>query len=584
MTTGRVAARWRLVQAPAAAVEALVSSLDITRVTAQVLAGRGFREPEAARRFLHPSLDDLHDPFRLAGLAKALERIKHAIANRERVLLYGDYDVDGTTSLVMLRKAIELAGHQAAIEVPNRLREGYGLHVPVVERAAEQGVRLLVSLDTGIRAHQALRRARELGLDAIVVDHHLPDRELPPALAIINPHQPGCHYPDKDLCAAGLTFKLVQALFRSLGWSPERQRRMLVSFLKVAAIGTVADVAPLVGENRVIVKYGLEGLRSVRNLGLRELLRVAGFSEGEAISAGHVAFRLAPRLNAAGRMADALEVVNLLMTEDPEEARQIAARLHGLNRQRQDAELEIMQQVFEQCLRTPPTAEQAALVFSAPEFHQGVVGIVAARLVERFHRPVFVLREDPAEGIAEGSGRSIPAFHLLEALEAMPDLFLRYGGHRQAAGVVLPLERVEEFRRRLNRFAATRLKPEDLRPCLQLEAHVRLSDLTDRTAAELLALAPFGCGNPSPVLGVMDAEVAAPPTILKQRHLRFALRQGEASLQVKAWDFAERLAEVQPGARVDAAITIEPDPYSAGRGGPGWSATLRDLRPAQTMV
>jgi len=584
MRPAGVPARWRMLPHDPAQASRLSAHLGLTPPAARVLAARGYAEPDSARRFLEAPLADLHDPFALKGMREALARLRQAIASRESILLYGDYDVDGAASLVMLRKAIELAGHQAAVYVPHRLREGYGLHPEAIERAAAGGVRLLFSLDTGVRAHEAVRRARQLGLDVIVADHHLPDRELPPALAVLNPRQPDCCYPEKNLCAAGVTFKLVQALLSSLGWPSSKLLRMLESFLKLAAIATVADVAPLTGENRIIVKHGLEGLRSVRNPGLRELLKVAGFAEGEALTAEQVAFRLAPRLNAAGRMADAIEGVNLLLAEDEARARELAARLHTLNRRRQDAETESIRSILEECLRTPVTEQDAALVFSGPEFHRGVVGIVAGRLVERFHRPVFVLGEDPVQGLAQGSGRSIPAFHLLEALEAMPDLFLRYGGHRQAAGVTLPAERVEEFRRRLNAYAAARLKPEDFRPELELDASLGLSELNERAAAELLRLAPFGFGNPPPRFLISAAEVAAPPAVFKERHLRVCLRQGERLLSLKAWGFAERASELAPGARVDAAVAFEPDSFSAQRGGPGWSAVLEDVRPAQPSV
>lgn len=584
MPTATARARWRLAQPDPEQVRLLAACLGVGVPTARVLAARGYLDPAEAHRFLNPSLDDLFDPFRLKGLREALDRLRRAVARRESILLYGDYDVDGATSLVMLRKAIELAGHQAAIHVPHRLREGYGLHREAVEKAAAEGVRLLISLDTGIRAIEAIGRARELGVDVIVADHHLPERELPAALAIVNPRQPGCAYPEKNLCAAGITFKLVQALLGTFDWPAAKVRRMLESFLKLAAIGTVADVAPLTGENRIIVKYGLDGLRSVRNPGLRELLRVAGFAEGAAVSAAQVAFRVAPRLNAAGRMAEALAAVELLLTEDPERARQIADELHGLNRERQGAEMEMIRSILEDCLRVPVSDQQAALVFSSPQFHRGVVGIVASRLVERFHRPVFVLGEDRQEGVAQGSGRSIPGFHLLEALEAMDELFLRYGGHRQAAGVTLPIERVEEFRRRLNHYAAARLKPEDFRPQLEIDAPLALAELNEGSVAELLRLAPFGFGNPAPAFLLAGAEVVGPPLAFKERHLRVRLRQSGRVLTVKAWGFAERARELAAGARVDAVITVEPDSFATRPDRPGWSATLRDVRPAQAMV
>lgn len=569
----RARARWRVAAADPEQVRRLAAEAGVTFPVARVLAARGFRDAGQLRRFLYPCWEDLHDPFRLKDMDVALARLQGAIARRESILLYGDYDVDGATSVAMLRKAIELAGHRAAFQLPHRLRDGYGLHREAVERAAAEGVRLLVSLDTGVRAAEAIRRAAELGVDVIVVDHHLPDRELPPALAVLNPRRPDCEYPEKDLCAAGVTFKLIQALLATLGWPASKVRRMLESFAKLAAIGTVADVAPLIGENRVLVKFGLEGLRSVRNPGLRELLKVAGFSEGEALTAAQVAFRLAPRLNAAGRMADAVAVVNLLLTEDAEHARRIAAQLQEWNRQRQGAENDIIREILDQCLRVPVTDEQAALVFSAPSFHRGVVGIVASRLVERFHRPVFVLGEDPESGVAQGSGRSIPAFHLLQALEAMPELFLRYGGHRQAAGVTLPCERVAEFRRRLNAYAAERLRPEDLEAEIELDGTLELSELNERVFSELLAVAPFGYGNPPPLFLLAQAEVAGPPVIFKERHLKLRLRQGPKAVSLKAWDFAERVAELPAGARVDAAVALRDQGF-----------VLLDVRPAQPTV
>ncbi len=579
----RAAARWRVLESGSARTLRLAAELGLSPLAARVLTARGLGDPAAARRFLRPSLDDLHDPFLMQDMPQAVERLRLAVARREPLLLYGDYDADGITSVVMLQKALELAGHRALTEIPHRLRDGYGLHVELLERAAQQGVRLVVSLDTGVRAANAVRRARDLGMDVIVVDHHLPDRQLPPALAVLNPRRSDCCYPEKNLCAAGLTLKLIQALLGALGWPAARVHRLVRSFLKMAAIATVADVAPLTGENRIIVTHGLEGLRSVRNPGLRELLRVAGLGEGEAITAEQVAFRLAPRLNAAGRMADANGVVRLLLTDDEEDARRVAEELQDWNRRRQETENDILRQVEEQCLRTPVRSEDAVLVFSGP-YHRGVLGIVAARLVERYQRPVFVLGELAAEGVAQGSGRSIPAFHLLEALEAMPDLFLHYGGHRQAAGVTLPLERLEEFRRRLNAYAAARLKPEDFQPSLEADTECSLAELNERSAAELLRLAPFGYGNPPPSLLLRDLTVAGAPSLFKERHLRVALRQGARTLVTKAWDFADRMAELEPGASLDAVIRIEADPFAAARGFPGWSAVLVDVRPAQASV
>ncbi|MGE5571202.1 MAG: single-stranded-DNA-specific exonuclease RecJ [Rhodospirillales bacterium] len=573
-------ARWLIPEIDRDRAGRLAASLGISPVAARVLAVRGYDDPDAARRFLNPSLDDLHDPYLMLGMSAAVERLRSAIGKREKILLYGDYDADGTISVVILKKAIELAGGAAEHHIPNRLRDGYGVHPEVIEAAAAAGTKLIVSVDTGIRAAEAVCRARSLGIDVIVTDHHLPDRNIPPALAVLNPNQPGCGYPDKNLCGAGVAFKLVQALLATLDWPAVKLRRITESFLKLVAIGTVADVVPLTGENRIIVKKGLEGLQSVRNPGLSALLSVAGFEPGSMPSAGQVAFRIAPRMNAAGRMADANDIVSLLLTDDHARARELAERLHSLNRERQETESAIVREILHECLAQPVTDEQAALVFCGRGWHRGVVGIVASRIVEKFHRPAFVLGEDPEQGIAQGSGRSIPNFHLLEALESMPELFLRYGGHRQAAGLSLAADRVDEFRRRLNVYAAARLTPEDFRPEIEVDSLLRLDEISERAVEDVLAMAPFGCGNPAPVFAVLDAEIAAPPCVMKEKHLRLVLRQNSHSLVLKAWNFAGRAGELQPGARVDAALMFDKDDYSASRGFPGWCAMLRDVRAA----
>jgi single-stranded-DNA-specific exonuclease len=563
-------------------IQELASSLRIRPLTAKVLAARGFTDPDSARRFLSPSLEHLHDPLLMTGMREALERLRCAIERREKVLIYGDYDVDGTTSIVILKKAIELAGGEASFHVPHRLRDGYGMRAEVIQRAAEDGVRLIISVDTGIRASAVVAAAGKLGIDVIVTDHHLPDAELPPAHAVLNPNRRDCQYPEKNLCGAGVTFKLVHALLRTLEWSPARLERMLKSFLKLVAVATVADVVPLTGENRVIVKHGLAGLNQVSNPGLRALLEVSGMLDGRAPSARQVAFQIAPRINAAGRMAHAEDVIHLFLTADLDRARELASQLHSLNQDRQETEAEIVRRVLEECEAFPVADTQCALVFAGPAWHRGVVGIVASRLVDRFCRPVFVLSDE--DGQAQGSGRSIANFHLLEALEAMPELFSRFGGHRQAAGVSLSSDRVAEFRERLNSYAAARLTPADFRPQLTIDSLVNLTELNDRAADELLDLAPFGFGNPTPVLGVLGATITANPVAVKERHLKVQMRQDGRSMFLTAWNFAERAAELASGSCVDAALTLEEDAYAVSRGWARWSAVLKDTRPAQATA
>jgi single-stranded-DNA-specific exonuclease len=541
---------------------------------------RGYCDAESARRFLQPSLDDLLDPSGMHGVTSAVARIRQAIERREKILIYGDYDVDGTTSVVILKKAIELSGGEAVFHVPHRLKDGYGMRTEVMERAASDGVRLVISVDTGIRAADAVRRGSELGIDVIVTDHHLPETELPPALAVINPNQPDCTYPSKSLCGVGVVFKLVHALLSSLEWPEAKLKRTLESFLKLVAIGTVADVVPLVGENRVIVRHGLAGLSVVRNPGLRALLEVAGIAEGTVPSAEQVAFRIAPRINAAGRMATANDVIELFLTNDEARARQIAGMLHELNVDRRETEADIVNAILKQCEAAPVTDENAALVFAGEGWHRGVLGIVASRLVERFHRPAMVLGIE--NGLAQGSGRSIAAFHLLNALESMPDLFVKFGGHEHAAGFTMASDRVSEFRERLNAYASGLLTPADFIPTLEIDAEASFAELTPKAIAEILSLAPFGHGNSVPVLICRGAEIAGDPAVMKEKHLRLVFRHGNKTMMMKAWNQADRVRDFVRGRKVDIAFRIEEDSFFAAMQGlPGWAFVLLDVRPAQ---
>jgi single-stranded-DNA-specific exonuclease len=569
--------RWLLPDPDSSAVDALASELRIGKPAARVLVHRGFTEVAAARRFLTPAFEDLHDPLAMRDMPQAVERLRKAIREQHKILIYGDYDADGTTSVVLLTKAIELAGGIAGYHVPHRLKDGYGMRPEVVETAAAEGVRLIISVDTGIRATEVVRRANELGIDVIVTDHHLPETELPPALAVLNPNRSDCCYPEKNLCGAGVAFKLVQALLAELGWPADKVRRLSESFLKLVAIATVADVVPLTGENRIIVKQGLSGLQKVRNPGLRALLDVAGFTGDKVPNARQVAFQIAPRMNAAGRMDTAKAVVEMFLTSDANQAREFAQQLHDHNTERQEVEAAIR----EICERVKVDDGAAALIYYSEDWHRGVLGIVASRMVERFHRPVFVLGRNPDDGLAQGSGRSIPAFHLLDALEAMPDLFLRFGGHAHAAGVTLDASRVAEFRERFNAYAAVRLRPEDFLPLVNIDAILELREISDRSLDEIFSLAPFGHSNPPPLFAALDVEVAGPPAVWSEKHLKVMVRKNGRTLSLKAWNFAERAAEFAAGARIDIAFSLEEDPYSAARGYPAWAAILREVRPAE---
>jgi single-stranded-DNA-specific exonuclease len=540
---------------------------------AGILWRRGLRDAESVARFLHPRIEDLHDPFLLRDMDRAVDRIHSAIGRRERIEIHGDYDVDGVTSTVILKKTLDLLGADAGWHIPHRLLDGYGLQTAAVEDAAARGIRLIISVDNGIRAHVAIARANELGVDVIVTDHHLPETALPAALAVVNPNRRDCAYPNPSLCGAGVAFKLAHAVLARAGWPEAKLYRMLESLLKLVAIATVADLVPLTGENRIIVKHGLNGLGEVRNAGLRALLEAGGFAAGRLPDATEVAFRVAPAINASGRMDSAGQAVRMFLTGDADEASRIARELFALNKERQTEERAIANEIFERCAAAPVTDRDAALVFWGEGWHRGVVGIVASRVVERFHRPAVVL--GVADGVAQGSGRSIEAFHLLEALESMGDLFTRFGGHAHAAGLTMPADALETFRERLRDRAAGRLTAEDLRPVVAIDAVVELGEIGDPLWQTLEQMAPFGMDNPRPVFAVRGAAFAGPPQIWKDDHLRVALRQGGRTLMMKGWGMAALAAELRETKAVDAAFTIERDWMG------GWGLTARAFRNAE---
>src|ERR1700688_1933976 len=508
---------------------------------ADLLVSRGIEEPEAAVRFLSPQLCDLHDPLRMSGMKAALDRLEAAIERKEKVLIYGDYDVDGTTAIVILKTAIELCGGAADFHVPHRIREGYGMRDEVIERAAADGVRLIISVDTGIRGFAAAETARRTGVDLIVTDHHLPGMDgVPQALAVVNPNQDGCDYPCKHLCGAGVAFKLAQGLMQRR-LDAKDQSRLLMSFMKVVAIATIADAVPLLGENRVFAKLGLQGLRSPVNVGLKALLEVAKLGDGRALTATEVAFRIAPRLNAAGRMDVARDVVDLFNEKDMERARKIASRLDQLNAERQEEERRIMDSIFRRLDEEPALREAYCVVVDGEGWHRGVIGITASRVAERHGRPTLVISRDGDE--AHGSGRSIAAFHLLHAIESCPELFSRYGGHAHAVGFAMPSANVEKLRAHLDGYARARLSPADFEPQLEFDRELPLRDVTPELSQALVLLEPFGMENREPVFAARAVRLMGPPQGVKDKHLRLrvsAAANGRMAIAAAAQDFTPR--------------------------------------------
>jgi single-stranded-DNA-specific exonuclease len=555
---------WNYLTADPGAIEALRAETGFSPLFARLLVLRGITSAADAARFLSPSLEQLHSPYLMRGMKEAVERISAAIIDKEQTLIYGDYDVDGTTAVVILKTAIELCGGTADFHVPHRIKEGYGIKDDVIERAAAAGVRLVISVDTGIRAFQAAETARRVGLDLIVTDHHLPEAHegVPNALAVLNPNQQGCDYPCKELCGAGVALKVAQALFAKFKDAAE-QAKLIPSFLKMVAIATIADAVPLVGENRIIARLGLEGLRRPVNGGLKALMDVSGLGEsGRALNAGDVGFRLGPRINAAGRMDVARDVIELFTCKEPQRCREIAEKLNLLNTERQNEEARIMSEIETRLAEDPSLAKKFCVVFDGDGWHRGVVGIVASRVVEKTGRPALVIAKEGDE--AHGSGRSISALHLLEALESCHGLFTRFGGHAHAVGFALPSTHLAELKQRLDEYVRARLSEADLEQQVDISAEIPLTDVTPRLLESLRQLEPFGHGNPQPVFASRDVSLLVPPRILNEKHLKLRVKQRQSetkssfSYEAVGWRMAERLNgdAYQPGDRVDLAFTV----------------------------
>lgn len=552
--------RWIIKTVDEQLIAQIAREAQMSLMVARLLVSRGVRTAEEAQRFLDPRLDHLHSPYLMKEMREAVTRIQSAISGSEPILIYGDYDVDGTTAIVILKRAIDILGGRATFHVPHRIRDGYGMKDDIIERAAAEGVRLVISVDTGIRAFAAAEAARRVGLDLIVTDHHLPeDGNLPHALAVLNPNQPDCGYPCKSLCGAGIAFKIAQALLEAKDEADAR-RRLLPSFLKMAAIATIADAVPLVGENRVIAKLGLAGLRDPRNPGLRALMTVAQLADKqEQLSASDVAFRIAPRINAAGRMDVAQTVIELFETRDEEKARELAARLNQLNSDRQQSEQQIVQSL-EARLTEPQFADARCIVLDGDGWHRGVIGIAATRVAERTFRPALVISRENGEG--HGSGRSIPAFHLLDALESCHELFTRYGGHSHAVGFSLPCDRISELRERLDGYARERLTPEDLVPILEAESEIGLSGITPELIRAIRRMEPFGVGNREPVFVCCNTRVLLPPKVLKDKHAKLRVEQVNGRpvrFDAMAWRMAERISAegILANDNIDLAFALD---------------------------
>ncbi len=570
---------------------ALAAAAHLPPIVAELLLARGIKDAREAHAFFNPDLAQLHDPFLMLGMRVAVDRIQLAIDQKETILLYGDYDVDGTTAVVLLKTAIEMLGGQVRFHVPHRLREGYGLQSSVLEAAYADGARLVITVDTGMRAFAEAETARRLGLDLIVTDHHLTsaDDRLPDALAILNPNQSGCGYPEKSLCGASIALKLAQALLEARD-SARTREKTLPSFLKMAAIATIADAVPLRGENRTIAALGLRELRRPIGAGLRALFQVAALDPAsKPLSGFDVAFRLAPRINAAGRMDVASQVIELFTTRDGARALELATNLELLNRQRREAEAAALTAIETRLADDAELAACRLLVVDGHGWHRGVIGILASRVVERTAKPAIVINvEDSPEGpVAHGSGRSVDGFPLLEAIETCADLFTRFGGHAFAVGFAMPASSLPELKRRLAAHAAERLAAREPEMLLHIHAELSLDRITPVLAGWLARMEPVGHGNPEPIFTTRGVRVVGPPRVMKDRHIALELRQenhglaaGTAVMRCVGWDWASRCMDLklEVGSLIDVAYKIRNNDHPEYG---GIEIELAGIRPAQ---
>lgn len=526
---------WHLSQYNRKNVMRLAHSLGLFETTACLLARRGITNSVEAEKFLYPKITHLYSPFLMCDMSVAVTRIKQAISSGEKILVYGDYDVDGTTATVILKKALEVVGASVNYYIPQRLVDGYGMREAAIDKASVEGYKLIISVDCGIRAHAVIEYASNLGIDVIVTDHHIPEGELPAAFAILNPKRPDCQYPDKNLAGCGVAFKLAQALLSEFSCSSH-----LVSLLMIAAIGTIADIVPLIGENRVIAKCGLAELSKTSNMGLRALFDIAGVT-GRQITCYDIGYRIAPRINAVGRMGGASSAVELFSAPDLETASQLARQMDEQNVARQRTEADIIGEIMAQLENKDDFEHDRVIVLAGERWHRGVIGIAASKVVEKTQRPAVVISIE--DGLGYGSGRSIKEFPILEAFDSCRELFEHYGGHSHAAGLTLRAENIAELRRRVNEFAENFLAHKEPSSTMEIDARLGFAEINQDLMKEITMLEPFGAANPMPVFLTEDVKIVDGPYPIRERHLKFRLSHCGHILDAIWWGGAEQTIE-----------------------------------------
>ncbi len=562
--------RWQFPEETDLDLSVLLDATGVPEPVLRILAGRGLDTAEAIEQFLNPNAGRLHRPDSLPDIGAATDRLASALDRGERICVYGDYDVDGVSGTALLVSLLRGLDADVVHYLPDRVSEGYGLSPAGVDFCRRESVRLLVTNDCGSSDLAEVTAARDAGIDTIVTDHHEPPAQLPPAVAVINPKRTDSGYPFRELAGVGVAFKLAWSLLAALG----RPREELTGLLDLVGLGTIADVVPLVGENRILAWLGLACIRQSERPGLRALLRRAGIPD-RRLTTYDVGFILGPRINAAGRVSHAREAAELLLTPDPDRAAALAERLDTLNRNRQQLEQQTLNQALS-VVEAEHLDRDRVVVVAAPGWPHGVIGVVASRLVEKYYRPCIVISLD--EGRGRGSGRSISGFDLYESLGSCADELAAYGGHRHAVGLTIEEARIPGFRAAVNRFAEA--VPDDVyEPSLRVDAVTRLEDIDERLVAALARLEPFGPRNPTPVFATLGLEVVGYPRRFGKDHLRFTVRSNGATMEAVAWKRSHQLPDIEtgPAGRLDLCYTVDRRTY---RGRTSTRLSIRDMRSA----
>lgn len=550
-------------------VQSLAEATGLPFNVVRILINRGLGTVEKITEFLEPKLSDLKDPFELDGMREGIDRVLQGLFNNEKIVVYGDYDVDGITATALLYMILNKLGAQVDFYLPNRLVEGYGLSRDSIDDAHSKGVTLIVTVDTGITAVDEVAYATGLGMDVIVTDHHEAGETLPKAVAIINPKKPGCTY-GGELSGVGVAFKFAQALYTKLN----QEQRELEEHLDLVALGTAADIVPLVGENRILTRFGIRQIARTTKPGLKSLAFVSGLM-GKEISTGQVVFILAPRINALGRLGDAGQAIRLLSTRDEHVAQDIARMLDEENKRRKEIDESTLKEALAQIEEVVDLENDRAIVLAGEDWHQGVIGIVASRLVEKYHLPTVMI--SITNGVGKGSARSIPGFHLCEALKECEPLLLKYGGHKYAAGLSISAENVEEFRRRFVQVSQQFLSEDDIVAKLHIDLEIELTEVTDKFMDLLEQFSPFGPQNMRPIFLTRNCEVLGQPYVVGRNHLKMKVRKGDAVLDVIGFGFGEMARTLSSsGCLVDIAYVIE---YNTWNDVTRKQIRLKDIKP-----